>query len=251
MSLRDFLKKSWLLWCGGGTNTSGKLWEVEYTASDRVWTERYTLWKVSYQQSWHSKLFWSCWLDTGYLWGWEVSGIKLQSGHSDVISKNRRQVCPGIQIPFPVLLLGKIPYTNYLPGTPGPDWKLSSVSEGAKCFGVWGNGCGKWYSAWWAAKRAFLRDAQWQQKYRRPNPEKNFFGMCETKSLADEGFPHSFPLINYEGFLLWGFSGFITGNPKTMWQHNGTLKSQVRSLIGWDVMFWERVSNETNISVMK
>ena len=104
--------------------------------------------------------------------------------------------------------------------------------RGAKCFGVWGNGCGKWYSAWWAAKRAFLRDAQWQQKYRRPNPEKNFFGMCETKSLADEGFPHSFPLINYEGFLLWGFSGFITGNPKRMWQHNGTLKSQVRSLIG-------------------
>ena len=48
------------------------------------------------------------------------------------------------------------------------------------------------------------------------DPEKNFFGMCETKSLADEGFPHSFPLINYEGFLLWGFSGFITGNPKTM-----------------------------------
>ena len=42
------------------------------------------------------------------------------------------------------------------------------------------------------------------------------FGMCETKSFADEGFPHSFPLINYEGFLLWGFSGFITGNPKTM-----------------------------------
>lgn len=177
--------------------------------------------------------------------------IKLQSGHSDAIPENRRQVCPGIQIPFPALLLGKIPYTNYLPGTPGPDWKLSSVSEGAKCFGVWGNGCGKWYSARWAAKRAFLRDAQWQQKYRRPNPEKNFFGMCETKSLADEGFPHSFLLINYKGFLLWGFSGFITGNPKTMWQHNGALKSQVRSLIGWDVMFWERVSNETNILAMK
>ena len=30
-----------------------------------------TLWKVSYQQSWHSKLFWSCWLDTRYLWGWD------------------------------------------------------------------------------------------------------------------------------------------------------------------------------------
>ena len=197
-------KNSWLLWCGGGTKPSGKLWEVEYTASDRVWTERYTLWKVSYQQSWHSKLFWSCWLDTRYLWGWDFvrNQIVIRTFWCETGEPETRF---GMQIPFPVLLLGKIPYTNYSLGTHRLNWKLSSVSEGAKCFGVRGNGCGKWYSAWWAAKRAFLRDAQWQQKYRRPNPEKNFFGMCETKSLADDGFPHSFLLINCKGFLLWGF----------------------------------------------
>ena len=65
--------------------------------------------------------------------------------------------------------------------------------RGAKCFGVWGNGCGKWYSAWWAAKRAFSAWCAMTAKIPSSKSGKEFFWEVRNKEPR-----------------WWGFSTFIS-----------------------------------------